>query len=329
MQVGVAIVTYGDESHFEGIQASITALNRVPQVNKVLVIQNGVGYDLQSKLDALAFTKHIELIVNQKNSGSAGGFSQALKYLSDDSQIDHVLLLDDDTRLMEDAITNIEKFERKIKNSDKHIWSLFREKRYGRENFEKNWDYNVNYFKNRFVSVSLAQYFAKKQMMTTRALPFLSNLLYAPYAGMLISQEVLKVIGFPDTNYYLYVDDIDYSLNLKINGYKIYQIKDAALDDLSVSWNSNAKHMVSSYFQANVNSGRYLYDVRNRVYLIRKRHLITNWYIYLLNRWLYKLIVFLVFMPKNKFGLSRYRQLLKALKDGEDGKLGFRSDYLI
>lgn len=329
MRVGAAIVTYGDRSHFEGIHASIKTLCKVPQVKKILVIQNGVEYDLQSKIDALVFTKPIELIINRKNSGSAGGFSQALKYLSDDSQIDHVLLLDDDTRLMTEAITNIEKFESKTKTLDKHIWALFREQRYGRKNFEKNWDYNLNYFKNRFVSVSLGQYFCKQRMITPRNLSYLSNLLYAPYAGMLISQEVFDVIGFPDINYYLYQDDIDYSLKLKINGYKIYQIEEAALEDLSPSWSTSTEHSVSSFFNPSINPGRYLYSVRNSVYLSRSNGLITNRFIYTMNRWIYKSVVFFVFMPKNKLGLSRYRQLLKALKDGENGRLGFNKDYLI
>lgn len=329
MNIGVAIVTYGDQSHFNGIRKSLRALEKISQIKEVVVIQNGSEYDLQNDLFNLNSTLNIKLVVNEINTGSAGGFSQGLRFFAYNNSVDYILLLDDDTRVVADAFDNIEKFEHKHDLTDKHIWSLFRKERYGNENFEKSWDYNLNYFHNRFISFSIMQFIGEKKMSTIRKNKQLSDLLYAPYAGMLVTKEAIQEVGFPNEKYYLYVDDIDYSLKIKTNGYKIYQIAGARLEDMSSSWSANTKHSATSFFEKNMNPGRYLYNARNWVYLIKSNNMVTNTMVYFINKSLYKIIMFLIFMPKTKWGLSRYRKLLKALSDGEIGKLGYDESYEI
>lgn len=322
------IVTYGEISRLNNLKKSIRQLGNVKEVSNIIVVDNGSQYNVELEIEKLNLPVNINYVLNEKNKGSAGGFYDGIKTaVSCDNEYnyDHIMLLDDDTFVEKDCIENINKVEKTDFPGFKepHIWALYRQNKYP-TTFQKTWDYNINFYINLFGSVSIERKIASKKMKSQRKNQTIACLTTSTYAGLIIPLRTIKKFSiFPDENYYLYVDDLDYSLQFINNGIKIFQIQNAVIKDLDGSFGSQRKYgAVKSYFESDKQGFRYLYTIRNLVYLVNKNKLVSNNIIFHLNMALYYSLVFVIFMPKNPQGFKKFLRLRKIINNGMLNNMG-------
>lgn len=319
-----AIVTYGEIERFDHLKQDIQRLDAISSITKIIIIDNGTNYDVQLIIAQLNIATPIDFYHNEKNEGSAGGFGKVFEISKKEKDYTRLLILDDDSLLSNNALESIFTYEKGNKMGGKYIWSLYRPIKYP-DNFQKNWDWNERYLNNRIVGISILQQIFGKVQKTYRKNKKMAELLYAPYAGMLISKEIVNGNFQPNKSYYLYVDDIDYSIQLKKSGINIFQIEEAKIEDLEGAWGTK-KHGMQSYFSNEGNEFRYLYNVRNWIFLIKNQGYISSNTIFILNLMIYHILA-LAIMPKNKSGLLKYRKLRLAVKDGLSGHMGYKTNY--
>lgn len=318
------IVTYGEIERFKHLKREIERLNSIDSISRIVIVDNGTKYDVQMMISELNIDVPVDIYHNSKNEGSAGGFGQIFKISKQKEDYTRLLILDDDSLVAKEALENVFKFEQENELEERYIWSLFRPVKYP-DTFKKNWDWNERYLSNRIVGISIQQQLFGRLQKTYRKNKDIAVLLYAPYAGMLISKEIIDENFQPDDSYYLYVDDIDYSIQLKKYGISIFQIENAKIEDLEGSWGTK-KHGMQSYFESEGNEFRYLYNVRNWIFMIKNQGYIHFNGIFKLNLILYHMMALAV-MPKNKKGLLKYKKLCIAINDGISGNMGYKSDY--
>ena len=95
----VVVVTYGER--WPLLKKTLDSIMKHKRIDEVIIVQNGLEYDLQSKISS--FPK-LKLIINEKNEGSAGGFYVGLKYLKNKSEHNfNVLIMDDDNIIDDNA----------------------------------------------------------------------------------------------------------------------------------------------------------------------------------------------------------------------------------
>ena len=60
-----------------------------------------------------------------------------------------------------------------------------------------------------------------------------------PYGGLFFHRSIIDIIGLPDTNYFLYGDDFDFSYRITKKGGKIFLVTQSVIEDLEKSLTSS------------------------------------------------------------------------------------------
>lgn len=140
----------------------------------------------------------------------------------------------------------------------------------------------------------------------------------APYGGMFFHVDLIKTIGYPDSRYFVYADDYDWSYRIPFIRY----ISDCEVLDIEQSWNVSSGSLSPFYRYLNEGSDfRVYYSVRNRIHF--EKILIKNKVVYFFNFFLFFLFIIFYIRPKN---FNRFKIFNKAVIDGFKGILGEASN---
>ena len=325
-RVIVTIVTYGSEKRFDYLSKVIEELNSSQNVAGIILVDNGVTYDLQDRISRSNWTKKIWYIKMSQNTGSAGGFKAGMKkFLELDSKYTTLLILDDDNLFHKSTFDLLFALEQKNNLNYAHVWGMYRPTKQA-SLFEGKTNISFAYFNNRVAGISIKAKLLPKTVQTPKKYSNIASHYMAPWGGTIISSEIIEKVGLPDENFYFYGDDMDYSIRLQKNGVKILIPKLGILTDLENSWNNASTHRVKSFFQDNSPKFRYLYSLRNNIYASKKNKLDTS-VLFKINILVYLLLVFLFYMPKNKQGFKNFNRLIGAITSGLKGDVGYNASY--
>lgn len=193
-------------------------LNSIPSSIKILIIDNSYNISLKEKL--LKYNN-----CNYYNIGDVG-LGKTFNFALSKIKTPYVLLTQPDVILKENCIENLMKGIQKYKDSGMVVPIVYDNKSYSKYDF-----YDLKYSKK------------KKEFMMKKNKEILS----APLGDfcvdavnattMMISVDALKTIKGWDENYYVYLEDIDICLRLKLNQYSIIKIADAKVDH--IGWSSH------------------------------------------------------------------------------------------
>ncbi len=247
--------------HYKNNQDTLDCLDSVFKSNflglevSVILVMNGLSPDLKLKVQEL-YSK-VNFIINAQNCGFAAGNNLGLKKaLALNSS--HIILLNNDTVVDKNTILELVRFSM----SDKTI-GLVSPKIYFAPGFEFHkdkylsadrgkviWyaggdiDWNNMYAKHRGVDeVDQGQYNSKTETDFTTG------------CCMLIKKKVIDEIGLLNEKYFMYYEDIDYSMKVRSKGYKVYY------DPQAFIWHQNASSSGRPGSPLHV-----YYQTRNRLY---------------------------------------------------------------
>lgn len=313
--VTVGIVTYA--SRWSMVEKILTKLNEISEIGTIILIDNNSDYNLYDKLSLLKIDKNVRVIKLNKNYGSAGGFKRAITEVLKIENEAFLLLLDDDTYIEYDALKKLStdtKYENM--NLDQFAYSFFR------PSWIKNTEYPISYYENTFFEFSISHKI-KKQNEIQDTKNMFSRRPYVPYAGLFMSKKIAVNLDLPIDDYYLYVDDTNFTYGLYQRGYELYAYKGSQLFELEESWAQSKKVVFfEAYFSADANQKmRANYNIRNRVHF-EWNNLAKHKIKYLTNQFIYLSFVFMKYMPKNLTGIRDFREILSYINKGKNGKLG-------
>lgn len=309
------IVTYGNRFHY--LEHVVKRLLK-EKIDTILIVSN--GSDKISKkliLDLKTKSKKIKLIILKKNYGSALAIKKGLEYaLKTDCKF--ILLLDDDNLPALGFKKILEKKYRQYGNSYKNIFSPNRYKlKYYKNIQSKNNPFiflNNNFIKFNFLQIIfhfIKKFFIKKVKLKKNIL-----MQVAPYGGLFFNKDLIKKVGYPKTNFFLYADDFDFTLRMTRNNFNIYYSKDYLIKDLDPTLD------VNNYFSKKIDEKKIFFQVRNHTYF--SRNFITNKIIYYFNMYIFLFYFilrnFFVIADKNFF-FKRLYLILKAVRSGNSKQL--------
>jgi len=156
---------------------------------------------------------------------------------------------------------------------------------------------------------------------------------YITGASVLVKKYLIDRIGLLDEAYFMYVEDVDWSVKAKSEGYKlnycyksmIWHKKGSSIGT-SGNW-SNFLGRKSSRPNVKKFAITYYYNIRNKIYFVRKHfknRFIIYCFIYTPFNVLRLIIGIFVYNDNNKF--KRIRLILKAWLDGIIGNMGKLAD---
>lgn len=322
--VMVATVTYG--KRWDYLSQLIARLNSMKNIDRLLIFNNGSSYSVEGKvgLDFPHLRMQLEVVNSDTNLGSAGGYNRLLaecqKYKENS---EYVLLLDDDNLPDANIFSKLES-DTVGPNmmSEKNVISFYRQ-RYDDQLFSANYIWTREKYFNTYCKFSIGnKIFSRKNTYQNSHSHFI-QIPYTQYSGMFFPVSLLDVVGLPNKDYYLYVDDTEFSYRITLAGYKILAFDDGKITDLENSWSQveDQKEVNPHKSIFTGNSKRGLYYIRNRVHF-EMQYLVKNRFEYNLNLFVYYFFVFILFMPKNPNGLLIFKKMLSAVRDGKKGNLG-------
>lgn len=228
MNIAVVILNYnGLDNTLECVE-SVNNSNLREKI-QIIVVDNNSQDNSQNVLKKV---KNITLIVNSANLGYSGGNNIGIKYALQ-TKADYICLLNNDTKVDRHLIIN-------LLDSDNHsiispkIYFYpgfeFHENRYKKSDLGKiiwsaggliDWDNVIG--KHRGVDeVDHGQYDKEIEID------------YATGACIFAKRDIFENVGFLDEKYFLYLEDMDFSIRAKKLGYKIVYKPKAIL------WHKNA-----------------------------------------------------------------------------------------
>jgi len=211
--------------NWNGLEDTIECLESLKKITysnyEVIVMDNGSeGNDVQVLKER--FGDYIHIIRNDKNYGFAGGANIGMRYVLNNSAADYVLLLNNDTVVDPEFLTEMVK----VAEADPAI-GIVGAKIYYYDNpnrLQFVWGkidlwrgelipiLKVVIEKIRSVELDKGQYDHTKEADWVTGCCFL------------IKEQVLKSIGLLDEGYFCYGEDLDYCLRAKRAGYKIVYV---------------------------------------------------------------------------------------------------------
>ncbi len=332
--VCVVILAYG--SRTEHLRRVLSAVLEIG-VGHIIVVANAVVFETHQMLNDFSkiYQDRIEILMSDENIGSAGGYELGLR-AAFKTKYDFFWLLDDDNLPQKNALMgllNAFSFHtKKIKKDGLLLLS-----------FRKSLPEMMYYFNSKsqliyprpasFIGFHISNVWkdlllfmqTKKRSGTVFTDHRKNNisLNFAPYGGLFFHRDAVKILGLPNPLFFLYSDDLAYTLNFTLKGGSLFLVPDSCINDIEPPWNATTSKAFNISRRLKVMTAeKAYYEVRNRVYLGRTMFP-GNLLIYSLNKWLYLIIL-------GNFALyyrcwKRFKLILLAIIDGEKGRLGKRS----
>lgn len=228
------IVTYNRLSLLkECIQA---VLNQTRSIDKIIIVDNGSSDGTKEYLSNLK-GENIQIIY-QENLGGAGGFHTGLK-AAYEQEYDWIWLMDDDVEVASDCLENLLKYS--------NISKCLHPNKYYIDNVNFKWEQWYDSFRGVTYSLHNTSFKNNKDICFVNV---------GCFEGMLISREIVNKIGFPNKNYFIVGDDLEYGF--------------LASNYTNVSYVKNAKIIRKK------NSYEELPSLNAMYYSIRNRHLMKH-----------------------------------------------------
>lgn len=228
LRFGVAIVTYNRLSLLKECLKCI--LNQKYKFDKVLLINNCSTDGTKKYLDEIANQddyKNFEIFTTKKNLGGSGGFKLAVEKLYE--SVDYLLLIDDDAMLDRNFLYNI------ICKLDDSI---------GAYSGTVETDGRIDTTHRRVIKNKI--FMTKADVEKDKYQKEYFDYDLSTFCGLIVNTKIIKKIGFPKSEYFIWYDDTEYSL--RIGKYtKIRNINSALINHKAVSSVTNKLSWKSYY----------------------------------------------------------------------------------
>lgn len=325
--VCAVIVTYANRADFV---VKVVNSTKKAGIKKFVIVDNNSSKESKHKLRSLIRNnKSIKLISFDKNLGSSGGFKKGLIEAEKMQDVDFIFCLDDDNLVENDIISKLMDFWQSTNNE-----VLFCLRYYNLDFLKKtNKELDIKRLEKDMLNLNSYCYFSIDKLISMIKNKFVKKVANnkkfykvpcGAYGGLFMHKSILKKVGYPDSNFWVYFDDIEFTYRMFKAGIPMFLLSDCRIKDLETSV-TNAD--VKSYFNIkpifenikNMSNSKRFFGYRNRVYL-EKKYLITNKIKYFLNKVIYKIfirplagILYWV-IYKNNLALKK---IDKAVKAGE------------
>jgi GT2 family glycosyltransferase len=328
----VVTVTYGKRWHL--LREALASARR-DGVDGAVVVDNGAEDDIKPLVRA-EFGAFAEVLTMGKNTGSAGGFKAGIERALA-RNADYLLLLDDDNQLQAGCLTKLraaleeasasmplESLAVLAYRSDHMADIAARLPSIGlRGNRSVFFGFHLLDIPFKiYRRTALGRRWVARRMPLSRV-----TVSKAPYSGLFFHRRMPETHGLPDERFVLYGDDFEFSYRLTRAGGKIVLVSDARILDMEPPGYPLGRRGSGSTFDAYLLSDddlRAFYSTRNQAYFERWQHSRTS-VMRAINRDIY--LAALRVRAAMLRRTERFNLLMRAIRDGEAGRLGEHPEF--
>lgn len=247
MNIIAIVVTYNRAELLKKVLVSLT--QQTQKIYKIIVVDN------DSKDDTSAIVKNFSLEFSNviyfntgDNLGGAGGFYQGFK-LAENYDYDYLWLMDDDFLPTKECLYEL------VKDNPQGI------------NQPLRYDLDESCAEISPVNYDLAKIFCRNPKLNTVS-ELIKTGVYnegskieiagVPFEGPLISRGVVSSVGYPNPDFFIFNDDLDYSIRTRNKGYSIKCV-----------FSAKAYRLLKNNQVTDLNSWKGYFMLRNHFYILR------------------------------------------------------------
>lgn len=193
-KIAVAIVTFNRSTYLAELLESAAAMTTAPW--RIIVVDNASTDDTQDVLAHAATLFPEGVLVNRRldtNTGGSGGFSEGTR-LALELGAEWVWLMDDDVEIIPDALERFAPWMERF--------GCIHGRRYDFDGTPFYWQAKFNEFLGVPLPYSVNNGFGKDGYAVTNS---------GTFEGMLVSADVVRLIGLPDPRFFISWDDAAYA----------------------------------------------------------------------------------------------------------------------
>ncbi|MCK5534758.1 glycosyltransferase [bacterium] len=242
--------------NWNGLKDTLECLKSLEKLDyslfKVVIVDNGS----EDKQEVCLITQKypwVELIVNKENLGFAGGNNVGIKYALN-CGADYILLLNNDTIVESSLLKELVK----VIESNKKI-GMAGPKIYYQNPLDKVWfgGGKIRWWRPVHIGEGVVD---RGKLEKVKQSDYISG------CALLIKKEVIEKIGLLDNRFFLYYEDVDWSLRARKAGYRLMFVPQARV------WHKISSSLGKSSVQS------IYYGIRNRLLLLQKHaHRFEHW----------------------------------------------------
>jgi GT2 family glycosyltransferase len=330
VKICVVTVTYGNRGHL--LEKMLHALDTsTVNVDRVVIVDNGSISSFESFFSRDSYK--IEIVKLGRNTGSAAGFKSGLQRAAV-TDCELIWLLDDDNVPESRALEMILEQRGILGNNEMHVFAA---QRIDREKYVRaaTTDFILEVKNNAFLGFTLSDLlrrawkkFAVNSQLESTSINAtrVKKISYGIYGGLLFHNSWLSKAIYPDDDFYLYMDDTEYTTRLVQNGAQIYLVPESRIRDIDISWSQKSRKNLPPILDMDVDIQKLYYTIRNSCYLSKDRF-VDNWGIFYINVVSFLLLIFIkgILAGNSFFSMTeRFKLVVHAISDGIRGRLGYR-----
>lgn len=215
-KIAVVVVTY---NRCELLKQSIEALEKQSLMPDGVIVINNASTDgiTQTYLDNYTGNLPLDVMHSEKNTGGAGGFSLGVQ-LAFEKGFDWIFLMDDDVLIHQDCLSQLIKINHPC-------MIAVREYKDGSLVERSAIEYNLS---NPFL-LNPKRCAVGEKYQNRDKMPTVLEVDNVAFEGFMVHRQVVEKIGYPNPNYFIFYDDVDYALRAKQAGFTILAVRDAIL----------------------------------------------------------------------------------------------------
>ncbi len=230
--VSIIIVNYNTPDDTKAAIQSLANISHPGFDYKIVVVDNGSKEPLTFSNLFLKNNSRVHLLRSESNLGFSGGNNLGIQYAIDNYDSDYYLLLNSDTIVDKDFL---EKLHSMMKNDPKI--GLAASKIYfhkGYEFFENSYkesekNHVLWYVGGKVDWTNLLSYHIGIDEIDRGHFDLSTETDYATGCAMMISREVIERVGRLDDRFFLYSEDVDFSLRVQEAGLKVMYCPDSVV----------------------------------------------------------------------------------------------------
>jgi hypothetical protein len=222
--VSVIIVNYNTPVDTKAVIKSLSQINHSGFDYRVVVVDNGSKELLALNKKFLKNNPNVDLLRSESNLGFSGGNNLGIQHAVDHYDSDYYLLLNSDTIVDVNFLQALYDMMQKDPKIGLAASKIYFHKGY--EYFENSYQdaekHHVLWYVGGKVDwVNLLSYHIGIDEVDRGHFDLASETDYATGCAMMISREVLERVGRLDDRFFLYSEDVDFSLRVHEAGFKV------------------------------------------------------------------------------------------------------------
>jgi GT2 family glycosyltransferase len=284
------IVTYGNRS---ALFSRVFERILEESIDRIIVVNNKASAESEDCLKKFKneYSDKFEIINLSKNTGTAFAFKTGLEYISSIDECKYIWLLDDDNLPEKGTLSKLKQFSEDYEEVNHKEVSLIS---------DRGDDYYINCIieNNPWIAINrinsfwnfhildvpkkIKSRFHKQLINKSKLSQNYAEIKIIHYGGLFINKKIVKEIGYPDVNYFMYVDDYEFTYRISKAGYKIFFLATTKVNDIERSWGNRITGTQFSRLAKSQYPVRLYYSTRNIVNFQRE-NTVSNWFIYYVN----------------------------------------------